>query len=91
MRGYLLAGAMAACVVAAFAGYQRGYAAAEADFNAQLLARIEAGQKLEQARITAIRERDHLSQTLEEQAHADPIVVEQCLGPDRVRRLNELR
>lgn len=91
MRGYLLAGALAACVVAAFVGYQRGYAAAEADFNAERLAQIEAGQMLEQARLTAIRERDKLSQTLEEQAHADPVVVEQCLGPDRVRRLNKLR
>ena len=76
---------------AAFVGYQRGYGAAEADFNAERLAQIEAGQMLDAARIEALKSRDALLRKLEEQANAETIADDQCFSPSRVRRLNSLR
>ncbi len=32
-----------------------------------------------------------LARTLEEKAHADPVAMPRCLGPQRLRRLNHLR
>ncbi|WP_282076294.1 hypothetical protein [Epibacterium ulvae] len=74
-----------------WAVYSLGYRAALADFQADQLAQIEAGQTLERERHRLQLERDQLAQKLEEQAHADPVVVDQCLSPDRVRRLNAIR
>lgn len=91
MRGYFIAGAMAAAIGAVVFGYLQGYAAAEADFNAERLARIEAGKKLDAARIEAVTARDALLRKLEEQANAETIVDDQCFSPSRVRRLNSLR
>lgn len=76
---------------AGWQGYRLGYAAAGADHNAQLLAEIEAGAKLEEERRSLAAERDALARQLEEESHADPVFVERCLAPDRVRRLNTLR
>ena len=72
-------------------GYKRGVADCRAEFQARELAHIEAGRKLDQARRAAERARDALSRQLEEEAHADPVSVPQCLGAGRVRRLNALR
>ena len=91
MRGYFLAGALAAVMASALAGYLKGYAAAEADFNAERLAQIEAGQMLDAARIEALKSRDALLRKLEEQANAETIADDQCFSPSRVRRLNSLR
>lgn len=90
---------IAAAIVAALAlssftgwrGYHIGYAKAESDHAARLLAEIEAGQKLDAARRALAAERDSLARQLEEESHADPVVVERCLSPNRVRRLNTLR
>ena len=71
--------------------YRTGYAAAEGAAQARLLAQIEAGQDLEEQRRKIAVERDTLARKLEEAAYADPVVVDRCLGPDRVRRLNAIR
>lgn len=86
----LLAAAVIA-VLCGWQGYRLGFATSEARHNFERLARIEAGQKLEQARRQIARERDQLSRKLEEQAYAQPVAVERCLGPGRVRRLNAIR
>lgn len=78
-------------VLALWRGYEWGYGAADAKHKAELLAQIEAGRMLEDARRMAAQKRDDLSRKLEEAAHADPVVVERCLGPKRVRRLNAIR
>ncbi|MBT2130138.1 hypothetical protein [Aliiroseovarius lamellibrachiae] len=77
--------------LAGWQGYRLGYRASEAAKNAEHLAQIEAGKMLEAARLKAAAERDDLHRKLEEKAYADPVVVERCLGPDRVQRLNALR
>lgn len=76
---------------AAVLGYQRGKADCEAAHAQDLLDQIEAGRILENARIEAARQRDALARQLEEAAYADPVVVHQCLGTNRVRRLNAIR
>ena len=78
-------------IVAATVGYVRGSADCEAAHAKADLARIEAGQKLERQRVKLQQQRDQLSRKLEEIAHAEPAAVPRCLGPSRVRRLNELR
>ncbi|SEJ91903.1 hypothetical protein SAMN05444007_108262 [Cribrihabitans marinus] len=75
----------------AWLAYRQGRAAAEARHAQELLDRIEAGRKLEAERFRIARERDALLRRMEEDAYADPVVVRQCLGPGRVRRLNALR
>lgn len=72
-------------------GYRLGYDDAEDAHRVELLDQIEAGKKLEAARVAEAKKRETLARQLEEQAHADPIVVERCLGPDRVQRLNAIR
>ncbi|MBL4898115.1 MAG: hypothetical protein JKX76_00575 [Colwellia sp.] len=72
-------------------GYRWGYDASETKHQSELLGRIEAGQMLEQARRTIALERDDLARQLEEEAYADPVVVQRGLSPVRVRRLNALR
>lgn len=82
--------------IAAFLGcmwwaYGQGVAKCQADHDAEWKAMIEAGEKLEAQRIAEAQKRDELIDELKEQANADPIVVERCAGPDRVRRLNQIR
>ncbi len=72
-------------------GWVQGSAKCEARHSQALINQIEAGQMLEDARRAVVRQRDDLVRQLEELAHADPVVVERCLGPDRVRRLNAIR
>lgn len=85
MRGWLIAGALTALIAAtAFAGlkgYQMGQAACEAAHAADALARDE--QRIaEEARI------EELTRQLEVEANEEPVVVQRCLGPSRVMRLN---
>lgn len=47
----------------------------------------EAG-RIELQRLALERERDALTRKLEDEANADPVLVPQCLGPSRLRRLN---
>lgn len=88
---YALAVGLALSAGAGLYGYRAGQFACEAEHKARLLEEIEAGQRLEQERQRIARERDQLHRQLEEEAHADPVIVERCLSPDRVRRLNALR
>ncbi len=85
-----LAGAVLILGAVAIGAYQRGRMDCTADYQAQQLDQIEAGQKLDAERRRLAVERDELARQLEEEAHADPVVVHQCLGSDRVRRLNAL-
>lgn len=82
---------LAIAAICGWQGYRMGVAACEADHQAEALARIEAGRKLESARRQIAQERDLLTRKLEEQAHAQPVAVDRCLGPGRVRRLNAIR
>ncbi|MBU3035940.1 hypothetical protein [Tritonibacter mobilis] len=72
-------------------GYRRGAADCRAAHQQEALRQIEAGRKLDAARIAVERARYTLSRQLEEKAYADPVSVPQCLGPKRVLRLNSLR
>ncbi len=91
LRPWILAAAVALVLAAAALGYRRGAADCRAAFQARELDHIEAGRKLDEARRAAERARDSLSRELEEQAHADPVSVPQCLDAGRVFRLNSLR
>ena len=59
--------------------------------NATIFGAVERANQLDRARIASERERATLARTLEEKAHADPVAVPRCLGPQRLRRLNHLR
>lgn len=88
---WVIIGAITLAALVGWQGYRMGYSQAEDDHNAEKLALIEAGQKLESARIHAANQREAEARELEEQANADPVAVEQCFSPVRVRRLNTLR
>lgn len=83
--------AIATVAAATFAGFLVGKRVERGQCDAELLAQIEIGQKLDAARRTMERKRDDLARKLTEEAYEDPVAVVQCLGPDRVRRLNALR
>lgn len=87
----IIAAGIALSLLALWRGYEWGYSSAEALRNAELLARIEAGKKLEAERLQIAAERDDLSRKLEDAEYAAPVFIERCLSPDRVRRLNALR
>ena len=72
-------------------GYRMGHRAAVADHQEAELERVEAGRILEEDRRRLAQERDRLARKLEESAYAEPVVVERCLAPSRVRRLNSIR
>lgn len=86
-----LAAFAALVLVSGWQGYRMGGQHCQAAHDAERLARIEAGRKLEAGRVKAMRERDELARQLEDAAHAAPVAVVNCLGRDRVRRLNRLR
>lgn len=90
-KRWAVVAALAIVSAAFWQGHRVGYASAVSDHQSELLAQIEAGQKLEIARRHAMQQRDQLARELEEEAHADPIAVEHCLGPGRVQRLNAIR
>ena len=91
MNPYGILAALAVVGVVGWQGYRMGVNACEARQNAELLAQIEAGEKLEADRIRLKQQRDALARKNEELANADPVLVERCLSPDRMRRLNSLR
>ncbi|EDM71033.1 hypothetical protein RAZWK3B_16590 [Roseobacter sp. AzwK-3b] len=88
---WLILGAIAVLAGAWGHGYWRGGEACRAAHNAEIIERQREAQKLNDARLEALQERDRLARELEESAYADPVTVERCLGPDRVHRLNNLR
>lgn len=83
--------ALAVMAGAGFQAYRVGYGAAVSDHQEEELARIEAGRMLEADRRRIAQERDLFADQLKEQAYAQPIVVDRCLDPGRVQRLNSLR
>jgi len=70
--------------------YRAGQSACEAAHNAAMIEALAEGDRLNTARIALKSERDRLARQLEMEANEDPIVVTQCLGPSRVRRLNAI-
>lgn len=72
-------------------GYRRGAADYRAAHQQEELRQIEAGRKLDAARIAVERERYTLSRQLEEEINDTPVAVNRCLGPDRGMQLNSLR
>lgn len=72
-------------------GARDGRAACEARAAADAAASAEAFRKLDLARQVASDARAALARQLEDHANADPVSVPQCLSPDRVRRLNQIR
>ncbi|GAB5433916.1 MAG: hypothetical protein EpisKO_32860 [Epibacterium sp.] len=91
MRAITLVAALALIVVVAGFAYQRGASDCRASYQARELEQIERANRLDRARIASERARAALARTLEEKAHADPVAVPRCLGPQRLRRLNQLR
>ena len=80
-------------LIAALVGWQSykyGNAACQAAHNAAMIEALAEGDRLDAARIAIKDERDRLVRQLEMEANEDPIVVTQCLGPSRVRRLNAI-
>jgi hypothetical protein len=67
-----------------------GFAASEAEHNDALVEEIRKSQELQQELADSLKARDILARDLEAQANEDPVVVTQCLGPSRVRRLNNI-
>lgn len=90
MLYFKLVAIVAVLGVVALGAYNRGKSDCEAAFNAARLDQIEAGEKLDDERRKIAIERDKLARELEEQAYAEPVVVQRCLSPSRVRRLNAL-
>ncbi|WP_065328069.1 hypothetical protein [Tritonibacter mobilis] len=91
MRGITIVTTLALIAVVAGFAYQRGASDCRARYQARELAQIERANQLDRARIASERARATLARTLEEKAHADPVAVPRCLGPQRLRRLNHLR
>lgn len=91
IRGWIVAAVLGVAILIFWQGHRMGYAAAEADHNAELLVRIEEGRKLEDERRALAVERDKLARQLEEESHDTPVYVDRCLAPERVRRLDALR
>lgn len=83
VAGVLLAGSM-------WWAYGKGYDIATAKHERAIAAQVAAGEALNEERRRVAAERDDLARQLEETANADPVVVERCLGPSRVFRLNSL-
>ena len=91
VRGITIVTTLALIAVVAGFAYQRGASDCRARYQARELAQIERANQLDRARIASERARATLARTLEEKAHADPVAVPRCLGPQRLRRLNSLR
>ncbi|MFP3383217.1 hypothetical protein [Tritonibacter sp. SIMBA_163] len=91
MRGGAITATLALIVLVAGLAYQRGASDCRASYQARELEQIERANQLDLARVASERARATLARTLEEKAHADPVTVPRCLGPQRLRRLNYLR
>lgn len=90
----ILGGVVAVTVVAVGAfwqGSRYGRDQCTLEYQAELLKRQAEGERLEADRREAMHERDALVRQLEDAANAEPVVVNECLGASRVRRLNAIR
>lgn len=72
-------------------GYWKGTTDCNARAAKKELELVQQRERLEEARREVELNRYYLTKTLEEEANADAIVVERCLGPSRLRRLNAIR
>ncbi|WP_412550523.1 hypothetical protein [Shimia sp. MIT910701] len=91
---FLLAALVAVLVtsgVAGRVGYSLAVTKVEAAHNQDLLDQIAKGQEADQKRRAAEQERARMAEVLGAAAYAEPVVVERCLSPSRVQRLNALR
>jgi len=78
---------------AAVAWFARDYGRSECEaaHSRDALKMAQAGEKLENDRRALAIERSELMDEIRRQADADPVVVERCIGPGRVQRLNAIR
>lgn len=76
--------------VAFWQGYRAGDALCTERHQREVLRQIEEFKQRDAERIKILHERDELVRRLEEAANKDPVIVQRCLGPGRVRRLNGL-
>lgn len=88
---WMIVGALALLGGAWYHGYQTGVKHATARHNEQILKAYEEGERLKTERRDLEAQINDLSFQLELEANEDPIVVTQCLGPSRVRRLQSIR
>ncbi|MCT4557363.1 MAG: hypothetical protein N4A61_04810 [Pelagimonas sp.] len=72
-------------------GFHEGGQRCEARHAIAAIEKAERAAQLDAERIEVAKQRDDLARELEELSNADPIIVERCLGPNRVRRLNALQ
>ena len=91
VTAYVLAGGVALAVFTGWQGYRAGEAACEAAHAHEAEQARKAGAELTAARQIAERKVYALSRQLEDQAYADPVAIDRCLSPSRVRRFNTLR
>jgi hypothetical protein len=83
--------ALALLAVVGAGGFRQGVASTEAKHARLELKQKQAADRLNAERRQIALERGALARKLEEEAHAAPVVVERCLGPGRLQRLNRLR
>lgn len=88
---WLIVAFLAALAGTGYQGYRMGKSDCEAAHNAAMLEALEEGEKLKNERRELETQIDTLARELEREANEDPIVVTQCLGPSRVRRLQSIR
>jgi hypothetical protein len=66
-----------------------GYTRASNAAKAAILAEIEKGKEADNERLALEKETRRLEAELAAAGDIEPVVVQQCLGPSRVRRLNQ--
>lgn len=71
------------------AGYYMGYTRANNACKAAILVEIEKGKEADNERLALEEETRRLERELAAAGDVEPVVVQQCLGPSRVRRLNQ--
>lgn len=95
LRLALVGVVLAALAAVALWSWNAGYDAAMAKIGRaveqsrqETIRAAEQAGRIELERLALERERDALTRKLEDEANADPVLVPQCLGPSRLRRLN---
>ena len=88
---YKFIGSLVVILLLVTGAYYKGHRDNQAKHNRQILAAMEEHREAEIERQKLAKERDKLKEQLEVLANEDPVVVNECLGPNRVFRLNQLR
>ena len=81
----------AAIILIAGAAYWRGHSDCQNRHNRKLLEAIEDSQEAEEERQRVELELVEATEQLKTAARNDPVVVNRCISPGRVKRLNEIR